>query len=102
MTLERFIHSDVDEVKQWLDSEMPAEEIICRLRTKLNDALIKKSLGYDVEEVKTQIRNDQSSTVKMIEKRTKHFPPDVRAIEKLMEILDQYENEKGQLSLFGR
>ena len=59
---------------------------------QLEDALIKKAVGYEVEEVVEEFAVNESDLPMLVKKKrsTKHFPPDVSAIK----ILLTYYGEK--------
>ena len=47
---------------------------------EVENALIKRALGYDYEEVQTIIEDDGGKTKKRVSKTKKHIPPDTTAI----------------------
>ena len=57
--------------------------------TELENALFKRALGYEFEEVKTSIRMIGDVTTKYTEKTKKHFPPDVAACSILLKNKDR-------------
>ena len=59
---------------------------------KVEDALIKKAVGYEVEEVVEEFSVDDNQKPTLVKKKrsTKHFPPDISAIK----ILLSYYGEK--------
>jgi hypothetical protein len=57
--------------------------------TEIENALIKRALGYDVEEVKTSIRMIDGKETKYTEKSRKHIPPDVGACAILLKNKDR-------------
>lgn len=56
--------------------------------TELENALFKKALGYEYEEVKTYIKLDDGKEVRYTEKTRKHIPPDVAACSILLKNKD--------------
>ena len=59
---------------------------------KVEDALIKKAVGYEVEELVEEFSVDDTQKPTLVKKKrsTKHFPPDISAIK----ILLSYYGEK--------
>jgi len=57
--------------------------------TEIENALIKRALGYDVDEVKTSIRMIDGKETKYTEKTRKHIPPDVGACAILLKNKDR-------------
>ena len=57
--------------------------------TEIENALIKRALGYDVEEIKTSIRMIDGKETKYTEKSRKHIPPDVGACAILLKNKDR-------------
>ena len=57
--------------------------------TEIENALIKRAIGYDVEEVKTSIRMIDGKETKYTEKSRKHIPPDVGACAILLKNKDR-------------
>ena len=56
-------------------------------KTDLEQALIKKALGYDATEVVEEYSTDEQGEVKLVKKKvtTKNVPPDITAIKILIE-----------------
>ena len=57
--------------------------------TEIENALIKRALGYEVEEIKTSIRMIDGKENKYTEKSRKHIPPDVGACAILLKNKDR-------------
>ena len=57
--------------------------------TEVENALYKRALGYDFEEVKTSIRMIDGKETKYTEKTRKHIPPDVGACAILLKNKDR-------------
>lgn len=57
--------------------------------TELENALIKRALGYEYEETKTYIRDEGGKKVKYTEKTVKQLPPDVGACAILLKNKDK-------------
>lgn len=57
--------------------------------TEIENALIKRALGYDIEEIKTSIRMIDGKETKYTEKTRKHIPPDVGACAILLKNKDR-------------
>ncbi|KLU66742.1 hypothetical protein DEAC_c14100 [Desulfosporosinus acididurans] len=57
--------------------------------TELENALFKRALGYDYEEIKTSIRMVDGKETKFTEKTRKHMPPDVAACSILLKNKDK-------------
>jgi len=57
--------------------------------TEIENALIKRALGYDFEEIKTSIRMIGGKETKYTEKTRKHIPPDVGACAILLKNKDR-------------
>jgi len=57
--------------------------------TEIENALIKRAIGYDIEEVKTSIRMIDGKETKYTEKSRKHIPPDVGACAILLKNKDR-------------
>lgn len=57
--------------------------------TEVENALYKRALGYDCEEVKTSIRMIDGKETKYTEKTRKHIPPDVGACAILLKNKDR-------------
>ena len=62
------------------------------LKQDLKDVLIKKALGYDVQEIVEEYSSDGDGEVKLSKKKvtTKYIPPDMTALKILLD-----ENQKG-------
>lgn len=58
---------------------------------KIEKALLKKALGYDIKEVVEEFAKDKEGENLLIKKKctTKHFPPDVSAIKILLSYYDE-------------
>lgn len=59
---------------------------------KLEKALLKKALGYQIKEVIEEFAKDNDSGFDLLVKKkctTKHFPPDVSAIKILLSYYDE-------------
>ncbi len=69
--------------------------------TEIENALIKRALGYEYEEVKTYIKRQGDKEVKHIEKVQKHMPADVGACAILLKnkAPDEYTDNKALLNL---
>lgn len=70
--------------------------------TELENALVKRALGYEYEEIKTYIKvDDEGKEVKYTEKTVKHLPPDVGALAILLKNKDpdHYTNDRAMLEL---
>ncbi|MCL2540367.1 MAG: hypothetical protein FWE53_02925 [Firmicutes bacterium] len=66
---------------------------------KIADALLKKAIGYSVEEVVSEYINDENAGgEKLVKKKitTKHIPPDSMATKTLIALF--YGNKTGELS----
>lgn len=50
------------------------------LVTQLRGAIVKRAMGYDYEETTTTIRQEKGKSVQVVEKKKKHMPPDVAAL----------------------
>lgn len=57
--------------------------------TEIENALFKRALGYDYEEIKTSIRMVNGKETKFTEKVRKHMPPDVAACSILLKNKDK-------------
>lgn len=57
--------------------------------TEIENALFKRALGYEYEEVKTSIRMIDGKETKFTEKSRKHMPPDVAACSILLKNKDR-------------
>jgi len=57
--------------------------------TEVENALFKRALGYDYEEIKTSIRMVDGTETKYTEKTRKHIPPDVGACAILLKNKDR-------------
>lgn len=69
--------------------------------TELENALVKRALGYEYEEVKTYIKVEEGREVKYTERTVKHLPPDVGALAILLKNKDpeHYTNDRAMLEL---
>ena len=69
--------------------------------TEIENALIKRALGYEYEEVKTYIKREGDKEIKHIEKVQKHMPADVGACAILLKnkAPDEYTDNKALLNL---
>jgi len=94
-----FNHSTLAEIQELHRQGLSEDEIVERVKTKLNDSLLKRSFGYEVEEVKTFIQKNGNNEVKKIEKKTKHIPADIKAIELTKKIIEELQGNK-QTKLF--
>lgn len=67
------------------------------LKQDLKDVLIKKALGYDVQEVVEEYSSDGEGDVKLSKKKvtTKYIPPDMSALKLL---LDENQKEVAQMT----
>ena len=67
------------------------------LKQDLKDVLIKKALGYDVQEVVEEYSSDGEGEVKLSKKKvtTKYIPPDMSALKLL---LDENQKEVAQMT----
>jgi transcriptional regulator with XRE-family HTH domain len=57
--------------------------------TEIENALFKRALGYEYEEVKTYIKLDDGKEIRYTEKTRKHVPPDVAACSILLKNKDR-------------
>ena len=65
-------------------------------KEKIEEALIKKAMGYDFEESVEEFSFDeQNGKLKPCKKRvsTKHMPPDIPAMKTLMTMCDESKNK---------
>jgi transposase len=67
--------------------------------TEIENALVKRALGYEYDEVKTYIKDEDGKTVKYTEKTRKHLPPDVGACAILLKnkAPEHYTNDRALL-----
>lgn len=74
------------------------KEILIR---ELENALVKRALGYEYDEVKTYIKADDGKETRYTEKTRKHLPPDVGALAILLKnkAPDRYTNDRAALEL---
>ena len=68
---------------------------------EIENALVRRALGYEYEEIKTYIKDDAQGTTTYTEKTIKHQPPDVGACAILLKNKDpkNYTNDKAALEL---
>ncbi len=78
---DKFLHSEREDIARWIKDGLTVDEINLRIKAKLNDSLLKRALGYDIEEVKTYVQHGRTGESKKIEKKRKHIPADIKAIE---------------------
>lgn len=57
--------------------------------TEIENALVRRALGYEYEEVKTYIKDENGKIVKYTEKTKKYLPPDVGACAILLKNKDR-------------
>lgn len=72
------------------------------LVTELENALVKRAMGYDYDEVKTYIKVDaEGNEIRYTEKTRKHLPPDVGASAFLLKnkAPDRYTDNRAALDL---
>lgn len=69
--------------------------------TEVENALYKRALGYEFEEVKTYIKDEDGKQIKYTEKTRKHQPPDVGACAMLLKNKDRgnWSNDPMRLDL---
>lgn len=67
------------------------------LKKELYEALIKKAKGYQYEETKTYIKDDDGKKIKTIEKTTRDVPPDLSTINMLLNNIDEDWNKEEKL-----
>lgn len=70
--------------------------------TELENALIRRALGYEYEEIKTYIKTDEEGReTRYTEKTRKYLPPDVGALAILLKnkAPDRYTNDRAALEL---
>lgn len=69
--------------------------------TEIENALVKRALGYDYEEVKTYIKEENGKKVTYTEKTLRHLPPDTAACAILLKnkAPDRYTNDRALLEL---
>lgn len=75
-----------NEHQDFLTALKKGKEVII---TELENALIKRALGYEYEETKTYIRDEGGKKVKYTEKTVKQLPPDVGACAILLKNKDK-------------
>ena len=68
------------------------------LKKELYDTLIKKAKGYQFEEVKTYIKDENGKKVKTIEKTTRDVPPDLNTLNLLLNNIDNDWNKEDKLN----
>lgn len=68
---------------------------------EIENALVKRALGYEYEEVKTYIKNEDGKIVKYTEKTKKHMAPDVGACAILLKNKDRgnWSNDPAKLEI---
>lgn len=62
------------------------------LMCDVENALVKRALGFEYEETKTYIRDEDGKQVKYQEKTKKYYPPDVAACSILLKNKDRNED----------
>ena len=69
--------------------------------TEVENALFKRALGYEYEEVKTYIKDEGGKVVKYTEKTKKHMAPDVGACAILLKNKDRgnWSNDPAKLEI---
>lgn len=69
--------------------------------TEIENALVKRALGFEYEEIKTYIKDDHMGTTTYTEKTKKYQPPDVGACAILLKnkAPESYTNDKAALEL---
>jgi hypothetical protein len=67
--------------------------------TEIENALVKRALGYEYEEVKTYIKDEDGKQTTYTEKTVKHMPPDTAACAILLKnkAPDSYTNDRALL-----
>lgn len=55
----------------------------------LRGAIVKRAMGYDYEETTTTIRQEKGKQVQVVEKKRKHMPPDVAALNLALKNYDE-------------
>jgi len=68
------------------------------LMVDVENALVKRALGFEYEETKTYIRDESGKSIKYQEKTRKYYPPDVAACSILLKNKDKDENGKTKWS----
>lgn len=66
--------------------------------TEIENALVKRALGFEYEETKTYIKVEEGKEVKYQEKTKKYYPPDVAACSILLKNKDRDENGRAKWS----
>lgn len=67
------------------------------LKEELYDALIKKAKGYQYEETKQYIKDNNGKQEKVVEKTTKDVPPDLQTINMLLSNIDKDWNKEDKM-----
>ena len=67
------------------------------LKKELYDTLVKKAKGYQYEEVKTYIKDNNGKQEKVIEKTLKDVPPDLQTLNMLLSNIDKDWNKEDRL-----
>lgn len=68
-----------------------------KLKNELYDALIKKAKGYQYEEVKTYIKDNNGRKEKIIEKTIRDVPPDLNTLNLLLNNIDKKWNKEDKI-----
>lgn len=66
--------------------------------TEIENALVKRALGFEYDETKTYVKIEEGKEVKYQEKTRKYYPPDVAACSILLKNKDRDENGKAKWS----
>ena len=67
------------------------------LKQELLETLIKKAKGYQYEERKEYIKDNNGKKEKVIEKTTRDVPPDLQTLNLLLSNIDNEWNEEDKL-----
>lgn len=68
-----------------------------KLKDELLETLIKKAKGYQYEETKTYIKDNNGKKEKVVEKTTRDVPPDLETLNLLLNNIDKDWNKEEKL-----